>query len=292
MSCDPLLVTGFVDGELPAEQAVELAAHLETCRVCRAQAEAERELRARLRRLPSPEPPATLESRVRRAGRTHPPAERAVTWALPFAAMLLLALWLRGWAPFVAWDLARDHDHCFSRQPLAAQVTSPEPLTVAAWFGERGTELPDLPARIGDLALVGARFCPLASLSTAAHVYYRSDSSQLSVFVVPQGVRLDGRFASRARSHSVRLLRLEGQVVGIVAERESDARSFETVLRPAFAAEPRARGGEPRGVFGYNPLAAPRRAPSTSTCDQPSSSTWSTCRANGSRDPRRGASPR
>jgi anti-sigma factor (TIGR02949 family) len=245
LSCDPVLVTGFVDGELPADQAAKIAVHLETCSVCRAQADAERELRARLRRLPSAEAPAALESRVRRAARRRPLAARAVTWALPIAAMLLLAVWLRGWAPLVAWDLARDHDHCFSRQPLAAQVSSPEPLAIAAWFRERGTDLPDLPPQMGDLALVGARFCPLASLSTAAHVYYRSASSRLSVFVVPQDVRLDNRFASLARGRSVRLLKLDGQIVGIVAESEADARSFETMLRPALAAELRVRGGKP-----------------------------------------------
>ena len=107
---------------------------------------------------------------------------------------------------------------------------------MAAWFDERGTELPQLPARLGELALVGGRYCPLASLSTAAHVYYQSPSSQLSVFVVPHGVRLDDRLVSRARGDSVRLLRLEGQVIGIVGGRESDVRAVETALRPVLAA--------------------------------------------------------
>ena len=31
MSCDPERVTGFVDAELPSEEAAEVAAHLETC---------------------------------------------------------------------------------------------------------------------------------------------------------------------------------------------------------------------------------------------------------------------
>lgn len=236
MTCDPERVTGFVDGELPEGLAAEVAAHLETCRGCRAQAEGERELRSRLLRLPAPELPARLEARVREARRKRPLAERGMRWALPLAAVLLLGVWLRGYAPFVAWDLARDHRHCFSRQPLRAQVSSGEPRAVAAWFDERGTELPQLPKRLGELALVGGRYCPLASLSTAAHVYYRSASSQLSVFVVPHGVRLDDRLASRARGDSVRLLQLEGQVIGIVGGREADVRAFETALRPLFAA--------------------------------------------------------
>lgn len=236
MTCDPERVTGFVDGELPEGLAAEAAAHLETCPTCRAQAEGERGLRARLLHLPAPEPPARLEARVREARRNRPLAERAMRWALPLAAVFLLGVWLRGYAPFVAWDLARDHQHCFSRQPLRTQVSSGEPREVAAWFDERGTELPQLPARLGELALVGGRYCPLASLSTAAHVYYRSASSQLSVFVVPHGVRLDDRLASRARGDSVRLLRLEGQLIGIVGGREADVRAFETALRPVLAA--------------------------------------------------------
>ncbi len=56
------------------------------------------------------------------------------------------------------------------------------------------------------------------------------------MFVVPHGVRLDDRLASRARGDSVRLLRLEGQVIGIVGGREADVRAFETALRPLFAA--------------------------------------------------------
>ena len=237
MTCDPERVSGLVDGELPEGLAAELTAHLETCPACRAQAQAERELRARLLRLPTPALPARLEARVREARRKRPLAERGLRWALPLAAVLLLGVWLRGYAPFVAWDLARDHQHCFSRQPLRTQVASGDPGAVAAWFDERGTELPQLPERLGELALVGGRYCPLASLSTAAHVYYRSASSQLSVFVVPHGVRLDDRLASRARGDSVRLLRLEGRIIGIVGGREADVQAFETALRPVLAAQ-------------------------------------------------------
>jgi hypothetical protein len=98
---------------------------------------------------------------------------------------------------------------------------------------------------VGELALVGGRFCPLVSLSTAAHVYYRSASNHLSVFVVRHGVRVDDRFASRARAESVRLLRLEGQLVGIVGEREADVRTLETALRPVLAADRREKSGGP-----------------------------------------------
>ena len=211
MSCDFERVTGFVDDELDPRAKAAVAAHLETCPACRAQAEAERALRARLRSLPGPELPAGLEARVREAKRVRPSALPATArWALPLAAALLLGVWLRGYAPFVAWDLARDHDKCFARQPL--------------------------PAQVGQLSLVGARYCPLASLTSAPHVYYASAGRHVSVFVVQHGVRLADRRASHARGDSIRLLRLEGELVGIVGEREADVQAFETALRPVLAA--------------------------------------------------------
>ena len=237
MSCDPERVTGFVDGELDPATAAAVAAHLETCTTCRAQAEAERELRSRLRGLPAPELPVGLEARVRTARTTRPAAlPRLARWALPLAAALVLGAWLRGYAPFVAWDLARDHDKCFSMRPLPAKVLGHEPGVVADWFEQRGTHLPALPDRVGGLSLVGARYCPLVSLSSAPHVYYASSQRHVSVFVVRHAVRLDDRLSYHARGDSVRLLRVEGELVGIVGQHEADVRAFEAALRPVQAA--------------------------------------------------------
>jgi anti-sigma factor (TIGR02949 family) len=237
LSCDPERVTGFVDGELGPDSAAALAAHLEACPTCRAQAEAERALRARLRSLPAPALPEGLAARVRQASRLRPSAVAATSrWALPVAAALLVGVWLRGYAPFVAWDLARDHDKCFARHPPPAKLWSGEPGAVAAWFERQGTRLPALPGQVGELALVGARYCPLVSLSFAPHVYYASADRHVSVFVVPHGVRLDAGRSFHARGDSVRMLRVEGQVIGIVGEREADVRAFETALSPVLAA--------------------------------------------------------
>lgn len=237
MSCEPERVTGFVDGALDPAAAAAVAGHLEACPDCRAQAQAERELRGRLAALPAPELPAGLEERVRQAGRSRPRAlPAAARWALPFAALVLGAAWLRGYAPFVAWDVVRDHDKCFARQPLPAELWSDEPRVVGEWFDERGTHLPALPAAVGKLALVGARYCPLASLSSAPHVYYASPQGRVSAFVIPHAVRVADRLALRTRGRSVRLLRLEGELVAIVAEQEAEAQAFETALRPLLAA--------------------------------------------------------
>jgi len=235
VSCDPERVTGFVDGELDAESAAAIAAHLEGCPTCRAQAETERALRTRLRSLPVPDLPPGLDHRVRSRVRRRPAAFSTARWALPLAAALLVGFWLRGHASFVAWDLARDHDKCFSRHPVPAKVWSGEPAVVGGWFEEQGTHVPALPDAVGELRLQGARYCPLVSLSYAPHVYYASPKSHVSVFVVPHGVRVADRFAGSARGDSVRLLRVEGELVGIVGEREAEVQAVETALRPVLA---------------------------------------------------------
>jgi hypothetical protein len=125
---------------------------------------------------------------------------------------------------------------------VPARVWSGEPAVVEGWFAGQGTHVPPLPAEVGDLRLVGARYCPLASLSFAPHVYYTSPVRHVSVFVVPHAVRLRDRYVGEARGDAVRLLRLEGEVVGIVAERESDVQAVESALRPAVAAWVAARG--------------------------------------------------
>jgi hypothetical protein len=237
LSCDPERVTGFVDGELDAETTAAVAGHIETCASCRGQAEGERALRERLRSLPAPTLPAALEATVRSRVRRRPVLVRAAArLLLPLAACLATAFWVRGYVPFVAWDLARDHDKCFSRHPLPAKVWSGEPRVVTAWFEEQDTRLPGIPDRVGDLVLVGARYCPLVGLSFAPHLYYASPTRHASIFVVPQAVRLADRFAGQAHGRPVHLLRLEGETVGIVAESEAEAQALEAALRPVLAA--------------------------------------------------------
>lgn len=236
MSCDAERVTAFVDGELDAEAAAAVAGHLEACAACRAQADGERSLRARLRSLPAPEPPAGLEARVRARTRRRPVVAVATRWALPFAALFLAAFWARGHAPLVAWELARDHDHCFSFRPLPAKVRSSDPWVVEDWFLRRGTRLPRVPDRVGDIALVGGRYCSLPDVSSAPHVFYASATSHVSIFLVPHGVRYEDAFAGQVRGKAVRLLRVEGETVGIVAGDDADARAFEAAFRPVLAA--------------------------------------------------------
>jgi anti-sigma factor RsiW len=234
VTCDGERVTAFVDGELSAEEMAALQRHVETCRTCGEQAAAERDLRQRLAALPAPAPPADLERRVR--ARLRRRTARVALLTLPLAAVLVLGVWMRGYAPLVAWELARDHRHCFSRRPLPAQVRSPEPQVVEAWFESRGTRMPDLPREAGSAVLVGGRYCPLPSLASAAHVYYVSATGGVSVFVVPHRVRLHERLAQEANGTAVRLILVDGRVLGIVGDDEGDVDAAEHALKPVLAA--------------------------------------------------------
>src|SRR5262249_2729713 len=131
---------------------------------CRDQEAFERGLRARMRALPAPEVPAGLEDRVRRRIRRRAlPA--GVSW-LPLAAGIVIALlWGRGAPPFVAWEVARDHLHCFSRDHLPAHAQSVVwPTAPAASPGgsrSGGPPLPLAPPAGGGGGLGGGRFPPL-----------------------------------------------------------------------------------------------------------------------------------
>jgi anti-sigma factor RsiW len=237
LSCDAERVTAFVDGVLEDALRADTERHLADCPACRAQAEEEREIRAALRGLPSPPLPDGLEDRVRRRlRRTRRPSPGALARRLlPLAAVLVAGFWLRGSAPVVAWELSRDHDHCFSRTKLPAEVWSGDPSVVADWFAERGRRLPLLPASAGGLMLVGARRCPMPDLSSAPHLYYASAQGQLSVFLVPHDVRLKDHFAARSRGNAVVLMRVGGSLLGIVAEDPDDVAEFVSRLRTSVA---------------------------------------------------------
>jgi anti-sigma factor RsiW len=228
-------VTGYVDDALDEGPRAQLEAHLDSCPACSEQFADERAVRSRLRALPAVPPRPGLEDEVRRRVRRVPP--RRARWLVPVAAgVAIVYLWLRGAAPFVAWELARDHGHCFGMDRLPATITSGDPARVTAWFEERGTPLPAVPDAVGPLTLVGARYCPLPGGSTAAHLYYVGDGRRVSLFVLSRRIRVRGSYSTTVRGTSVRLLRLAGAVVGIVGERERDVGAFERSLMVTRAA--------------------------------------------------------
>jgi anti-sigma factor RsiW len=238
VSCPAEQVTGYVDGALDDATRARIEAHLAECAACRAQADFERGVRARLRALPGPEPRPGFEDDVRRhlaAGRP-----RRWRWALPLAAGLAaIALWGRSAAPFVAVELALDHAKCFSFERLPAEVWGGEPAVLAQWFEDRGTELPPLPSAVGGLTLLGGRYCPLLD-RRAAHLYYTADGRHVSVYVVPGRLYGGDGFDRRVAGRHVRLMQVTGAHVGIVGEHRDDVRALEgsltrtvaTLLRP------------------------------------------------------------
>ncbi len=64
MGCDPVRVTGYVDGELSAPLAVEVERHLSTCPACSTQAAFEVGLPSRLRAAANVTLPPALERRT------------------------------------------------------------------------------------------------------------------------------------------------------------------------------------------------------------------------------------
>ena len=237
MSCEPERVTGYVDGVLDAAATAEVEAHLVDCASCREQVEFERGLRRRLRALAPLETPISLESQVRHSLR-RPGRSRSWFWGLPVAASLLMFfLWGRGHAAVVAWQLARDHDHCFGRPKLPAKVWSSDPLLVSRWFENEGTVLPAVPESAHGLELVGGRFCPLIDRSVA-HVYYAGEDDQFSLYLVPGSVRFDGFRIGSARGHTVGLLRVGRRTVGLVGKDAERVEAFRHALATIVALAP------------------------------------------------------
>lgn len=228
MSCDAERLTGYVDGELPPEESARIAEHLGSCPGCREQVEAERALREQIRQLPPVEPRSGFEAALRerlRAARPNP-----LRFLLPIAATLVVTLlWAARMPGVVAWELARDHDHCFGSQKLPAELFTTDADDALARLAPRDAAHPALPDAAGGLELVGGRRCPLAD-RRVVHLFYATDKRRVSVFLVPGDVRLDDRYAIETRANAVLLLRVSGRVVGIVGENGEDVEAFARAL--------------------------------------------------------------
>jgi anti-sigma factor RsiW len=235
VSCHPERVTGYVDGALPDPERAEVEAHLRECPACREQADFEIALRSRLRGLAPPVMPPGLRRAVRQRLRPTSPLRWIPAVTLPAAAVLaLLVFWLRAAAPFVSWELARDHASCFGKSKLPARIWSSDPHQVAAWFEQDGLRIPVVPDAVGSAVLIGARYCPLID-RRVAHLYYSGDDVNLSLFVVPGSVRMAGAHDAEALGQTVHLRRVGGTLVGVVSSSEDAVESLERSLTRTVA---------------------------------------------------------
>lgn len=233
MSCDPEAITGYVDDVLEPSVRAALEVHLTACAACQAQVAFEADLRERLRSLPAPEPRPGFEAEVRRRLR-EPRRSRARVWLAAAAIVAALMLWGRGTAPFVVWELARDHAHCFGFRPLPAEVWSNDPAYVQNWFEKAGTPLPLIPDGREGFELVGGRDCSLLDRSVA-HLYYVSGDRHVSLFAVPGQARFGRSYHMTAQGVSVHLLRVTNTVIGIASEHESDVLALEQAFVTTMA---------------------------------------------------------
>ena len=240
MTCDPETITGYVDGVLEPSVRTAVEAHLAACAACQEQVAFETSLRERLKSLPKPELRPGFETELRR--RLLRP--RGAGWRVWIAAAAVLAavvLWGRGTAAFVAWELARDHAHCFGFTPLPAEVWSSDPAYVQTWFERAGTSLPLIPDGHEGLELVGGRDCPLLDRSVA-HLYYVSGDRHVSLFAVPGQARFGRSYRVTVRGLSVHLLRVSNTVIGIASEHEDDVLALERAIVTTVASVRDVRG--------------------------------------------------
>jgi anti-sigma factor RsiW len=229
MSCPAERVTGYVDGVLDPPERAEIEAHLAACESCRQQADGERALRSRLLGLLHPALPAGLDDRVReRLDAPRVLRLRLRHVLLPLAAAAALAfVWMRGQVKVVAWEMVRDHLHCFGRKPLPAQVWSEDAETVTRWFEEQGTSMPVIPSATGEHALIGARYCRLFDFSRAAHVYYAKEGGKgVSLFVLARTLSLPEPAVLESRGQVIQVARLGDLTVGVVGSEKDDVDAF------------------------------------------------------------------
>ena len=164
---------------------------------CRAQADAERELRARLRSLPV--------ARAARGARGARASGAVVQRRFAPRRGALGAAARRGPSRGGLAPRSRPARRLGARArprplllpPAAAGegVEPDEPRVVADWFERQGTDLPRVPDRVGELALVGARYCPLVVAVVRA--------ARLLRFGRQPGVGLRGAARRATRDHGL-----------------------------------------------------------------------------------------
>ncbi|MBI2152430.1 MAG: anti-sigma factor [Candidatus Rokubacteria bacterium] len=216
MNCQELraCLGAHLDGELELSLSLAADEHLAFCMACQWAYARERELRTLLRtRVPREGAPAALRERIQGALRRAEGAERRgaarrwAYWAVPAAALVVLALglgvWQRSAPPPVVAELVAKHV-MYSRLDAPAEIVSASQETVAGWFKGRvrfDVAVPDFSP--SGIRLVGGRLAELSDRQVA-YLLYEKGRNLISLFAFPsQGLALtsggwarvgDGRF--------------------------------------------------------------------------------------------------
>ena len=196
MTCHEVtaVIDAYLDGELSADQAANVARHLDTCASCRHQIEDREALSALLRRMPYYDAPPQLKTAIGRTGRSLSTRRRVQTWMAAAATLLIVAGTVEGLrrvrssqeTSAMADAVIGRHVEALASSSLI-HVASSDQHTVKPWFQgnvDFSPPVPDLsPA---GFELVGGRIDRIGG-RTAAVLVYKRRLHMIQVFVWPAG---------------------------------------------------------------------------------------------------------
>ncbi len=226
-------VHAFIDGELEAQQTLEVDRHLEACADCAHAVEFERWFKGELRRsVGSVLAPPALADRVRGAMARADRVDRARA-LLPragavaaLAAGVVAALFLPSWlTPSGRVAGGRDAsmprpviDYVAERhaRSLPVEVTGPDAASVGAWYQGKLDFAVNPPAFSGgDVRLVGGRISNVGDRQ-AAQLVYQQQGRRITVVVFDgEGVPIQGASLLRAGPRTIYLGESHGYPVAV-----------------------------------------------------------------------------
>lgn len=202
MKDNPEVLHAYVDGELSAEEAEKVKAHVLSCPLCGRELPRLQKMKEFWRnkvRIP-PAPPA-LKSRIRLEidKKEMRPAWVEALWAnmkAPAWAALpvIILLMVIGWGYYqyqhipqiVVQDIADRHLKC-ARGPIQDFYEAKELKNLETWYKENITYRISHPRfRDAKLTLMGGKRCRIAGMYMA-HTVYTEGEKRISLYVLPQG---------------------------------------------------------------------------------------------------------
>ncbi|MGH7781571.1 MAG: anti-sigma factor family protein [Candidatus Binataceae bacterium] len=232
-SCDTSfeMLSAYVDGQLDAEEELEVRRHFEGCTRCRRTVELLVEMNHAVAAVSEVHPvPHGLRERLNELASSKARRPRKWLWAsLAVAAALLVALGIERWAMWsdgtavdqLARALVEDHVRYLSI-PDAIQVASDNPQRIADSFNNRVGFPIDLP-ELSNASLLGARFCWLKG-HKAVLSFYESKGQRFSLFALGESALPNGQLpkdnCQSFGKYEVCLLRADPELLAMVADRQ------------------------------------------------------------------------